>query len=288
MHLSSLASLAQEQPVGLGTADSFAVLAGSTITNTGSTTITGDVGLHPGTAVTGFESVTLDGEGHIDDAIAKQAKVDLVTAYEDAAGRTPVTTLDSAELGGRTLTGGVYGSASELQMTGTLTLDAQGDPETVWVFQAGSTLITATDSNVNLVNGADACNVFWQVGSGATLGSNSTFAGTIMALTSITLTTGATIQGRALARNGAVIMDTNTITNEACAADTGTGNGDDIDDGIGDTTGQIRQVPFGSVAAGGGPAAAATRGLWWLSAGVLMLLMVGGALGVFARRRIKA
>jgi hypothetical protein len=165
MHLSSTAALAQEVPVGLGTADSFAVLAGSTITNTGPTTITGDVGLHPGTAVTGFDSVTLDGEQHIDDAVAEQAKVDLVAAYDDAAGRTPVTTV-ATELGGATLLGGVYDSETgTFGITGTLTLDAEGDPNTVWVFQAASTLITATDSGVDLINGADACNVYWQVGS---------------------------------------------------------------------------------------------------------------------------
>ena len=216
LHLGSASSFAQQAPVGLGTADSFAVLAGSTITNTGSTTITGDVGLHPGTAVTGFESVTLEGELHVDDAVAEQAKVDLVTAYDVAAGSLPVTTV-ATELGGQELTGGVYDSADgTFQITGTLTLDAEGDPETVWVFQTASTLVTASDSDVNLVNGADACNVYWQVGSNATLGTSSALTGTVMALNAITLTTGASVQGRVLARNGAVTMDTNVITNAAC------------------------------------------------------------------------
>ena len=302
MHLSGTAALAQEDPVGLGTADSFAVLAGSTITNTGPTTITGDVGLHPGADVTGFDSVTLDGEEHIDDAVAEQAKVDLVTAYDDAAGRTPVTTV-ATELGGETLLGGVYDSEDgTFGITGTLTLDAEGDPDTVWVFQAASTLITATDSDFDLINGADACNVYWQVGSSATLGTNSSFVGTIMALESISLTTGATVEGRVLARNGAVTLDTNVITNAACVTptddDNGNGNGDDdgivddngtddttVDD---DTTGQIKEVPSGPVAAGGGPATAATSGLWVVFAGVLLLLMAGRTVGIIARRRMRA
>ena len=218
----SVPASAQQAPVGLGTAASFAVLAGETITNTGPTTITGDVGLHPGTAVTGFASVTLNGALHATDAVAEQAKVDLVTAYNDAAGRTPVTTV-ATELGGQTLTAGVYNSASgTFQITGTLTLDAQGDPNATFVFQMASTLVTAPASSVNVINGGTACNVYWQVGSSATLGTASTFRGTIMALTSISLTTGATIEGRALARNGAVTMDTNTITQAACQAPTTT------------------------------------------------------------------
>lgn len=208
-------SRAQQAPVGLGTADAFAVLAGSTITNTGPTTITGDVGLHPGTSVTGWDAVTHDGSLHVDDDVAEKAKVDLVTAYNDAAGRTSTTV--GTQLGGQTLTGGVYSSASgTFQITGELTLDAQGDPDTVWVFQTASTLITASDSTVDLINGADVCNVFWQVGSSATLGTDSVFAGTIMALASITLDTGAEVQGRVLARDAAVTLDTNTITRSAC------------------------------------------------------------------------
>ena len=197
--------------VNLGTAGSFAVLAGETITNTGPTTITGDVGLHPGAAVTGFETVTLNGAQHIGDAVALDAKSALVTAYNDAAGATPVTKV-ATELGGTTLKPGVYGSDT-LGLTGTLTLDGEG----LYIFQAASTLITASDSSVALINGASACNVYWQVGSSATLGTNTSFKGTIMALTSIALNTGATLQGRALARNGAVTMDNNTIDSSACA-----------------------------------------------------------------------
>ena len=212
--------LAAQSPVGLGTAGAYAVLAGTTITNTGPTTITGDVGLSPGSAVVGFASVTLSGTQHVADAAALQAKNDLATAYADAAARTPVTVVPT-ELGGRTLTAGVYGSPT-LGLTGTLTLDAAGDSSAVFIFQAGSTLITAPASVVALTNGASACNVYWQVGSSATLDTTTSFKGHILALTSIALKTGATLQGSALARNGAVTLDTNVITDAACAAATST------------------------------------------------------------------
>ncbi|HEY3334957.1 MAG TPA: ice-binding family protein [Candidatus Limnocylindrales bacterium] len=198
--------------VNLGTAESFAVLAGTTITNTGSTTITGDVGLHPGDAVTGFADVTLHGTQHIGDAVASGAKDALVGAYNDAAGATPVNQVPT-ELGGTTLKPGVYASAT-LGLTGTLTLDGQG----VYIFQAGSTLITAPGSKVELTNGASACDVYWQVGSSATLDTTTSFKGTIMALTSIALNNGVTLQGRALARNGAVTMINDTIDSSSCAA----------------------------------------------------------------------
>jgi hypothetical protein len=198
--------------INLGTAKSFAVLAGTTITNTGATTIAGDVGLHPGASVTGFTTVTLHGAKHIGDAVALSAKNALVTAYNDAAGATPVKKV-ATELGGTTLKPGVYGSDT-LGLTGTLTLDGEG----LYIFQAGSTLITAPNSNVALINGASACNVYWQVGSSATLATTTSFKGTIMALTSIALQTGATLQGRALAQNGAVTMDHNTINSSACSA----------------------------------------------------------------------
>jgi hypothetical protein len=200
------------QSVSLGSATSFAVLAGTTITNTGATTITGNVGLHPGSAAKGFTTVTLHGVKHLADAVALKAKNALVTAYGEAAGATPVKKV-ATELGGRTLKPGVYSSA-HLGLTGTLTLDGPG----VYIFKAGSTLITASHSRVALINGASACSVYWQIGSSATLGTTTSFKGTIMALTSISLKTGATLQGRAFARNGAVTMDHNTINSSGCAA----------------------------------------------------------------------
>lgn len=217
MLLLAQTAIAALAPVGLGTAGAFAVLAGETITNTGPTTITGDVGLHPGSAVTGFASVTLNGSQHVADGVALQAKNDLVTAYNDAAGRTPATTV-ATELGGQSLKAGVYNStAGTFGVTGTLTLDAEGDSHAVFIFQAASTLITAPASRVSLVNGAQACNVYWQVGSSATLDTTTSFKGTILALTSIALKTGATLEGRALARNGEVTLDSNVITRPACA-----------------------------------------------------------------------
>ncbi len=215
-------SVAAQPTVNLGTTSTFAVLAGTTITNTGPTTVNGsaggDIGLYPGTAFSGQADVTLSGAVHLADSVASVAKDDLVTAYDDAAGRTPVTRI-ATELGGRTLTPGVYDSASgTFHITGTLTLDSQGDPNAVFVFKTASTLITASNSTVSLVNGARYCRVFWKVGSSATLGTNSHFAGHIFALTSIAAQTGATIQGQLLARNGAVTLDTNTITNGLCEA----------------------------------------------------------------------
>ncbi|MFI6666591.1 ice-binding family protein, partial [Streptomyces sp. NPDC050481] len=206
-------------PVPLGTADSFAVLAGASITNTGPSVITGDVGVSPGTSITGFPPGLVNGTQHSADAVALQAKSDLVAAYNDAAGQATDSALPP-DAGGLTLVPGVYTASSTLGLTGTLTLDAKGDPAAVWVFQVGSGLTTASASEVSLVNGASPCNVFWQIGSSATLGTDSTFVGSIMALTSISATTGASIDGRALARNGSVTLDTNEITRPDCAAGT--------------------------------------------------------------------
>ena len=203
--------------MGLGTAGASAVLAGSTVTNTGPSVITGDVGLYPGLAVTGFPpGLVLGGTMHVGDALAQQAKADLATAYDDAAGRSSGATI-SANLAGNTLSSGVYSSATSMALSGALTLDAQGDPDAVFIFQAGTSLTVGAGSHVLLVNGARSCNVFWQVGSSATIGAGSTFAGTVMALSSISMTTGATLRGRALARNGAVTLDTNLVTKPGCA-----------------------------------------------------------------------
>jgi hypothetical protein len=209
--LAGAAKAATGGSVGLGAATDFAVMAAATITNTGPTTITGDIGLSPGTAITGQGSLTVHGTIHAADAAAAQAQADLVTAYNDAAGRSPNAVV-AGDLGGQTLTPGVYSSASSLGITGTLTLDANGDPNAVFIFQMGSTLITASGSHVVLTGGAQPSNVFWQVGSSATLGTYSQLSGSILALASITLTTGVTVDGRALARTAAVTMDSNTIT----------------------------------------------------------------------------
>jgi hypothetical protein len=211
-------ALAATQP-RLGTATSFAVLAGAGITNTGTTTITGDVGTFPTTSETGFagpppNTVTIAGVNHAGDAVTQLAKTDLVTAYNDAANQTPCTTLTT--LTGQTLTPGTYCFSSSAGLTGPLTLNGFG----VYVFQIGSALTVASGATVLLTNNAQACGVWWQVTSSATFGTGSAFQGTVMALTSITMNTSATLIGRALARNGAVTMDTNTITVPAanCAA----------------------------------------------------------------------
>lgn len=212
---SGATALAAESAIGLGTAAEYAVLAGATVTNTGPSQISGSVGVHEGSAVVGFPpGIITNGVIHAADVQAAQAKIDLTAAYDDAAGR-PSSAAASADLVGQTLVSGVY-TGPTLGLTGELTLDAQGDPNAVWIFQAASTLITASDSTVLLVNGAQACNVFWQVGSSVTLGSNSNFVGTVMALTSIAAQTGARIEGRVLARNGEVTLDNNVITAPAC------------------------------------------------------------------------
>ena len=211
------ASGAAATPVPLGTASSFAVLAGAGITNTGPTTVNGDVGTFPTTTITGAGSLTINGTNHAGDGVTQQAQTDLVTAYNNAAAQGPTNPI-VADLGGQSLSPGVYNSASSIGLTGALTLNGGGDPNAIFVFQAGSALTTASASSVVLINGARACNVFWQIGSSATLGTGSTFRGTVIALQSITVTTGVTVEGRVLARNGAVTLDTDTISRPSCAA----------------------------------------------------------------------
>lgn len=214
-------------PSGLGTACGFGILAGSTVTNapivTGTTThVTGDVGVSPGTAITGYPPGTLTGTLHPGDATAANAQTDLTTAYNNAAGLPSPPPVLTGDIGGRTLPPGVYKATSTLGITGILTLDGSTNPNGVWVFQVGSSLTTAAGapgspaSQVILIGGAQAHNVFWQIGSSATLGTYSLFQGTIMAQASITLTTGATLNDRALARTGAVTTDSNPVNVPPC------------------------------------------------------------------------
>ena len=202
---------ALEAPV-LGSAGTFAVLAGATVTNTGATVLTADLGVSPGTAVTGFPPGILNGTKNAGNPTSAQAMADLTVAYNDAAGRTLAPVTLAGNLGGLTLPPGLYKSTSSLAISsGDLTLDAQGDPNAVFIFQMASTLVTTSGRAVILAGGAKAANIFWQVGSSATLGTKSTFKGTLMAYASITLTSGATLNGRALARIGAVTLDNNSV-----------------------------------------------------------------------------
>jgi hypothetical protein len=205
--------------VGLGTAASFSILAGTpAITNTGATTIDKDVGIHPAAAITGFPPGIVGGTIHAADAVALQAKNDLVLAYNNAAGRAPTGVIAGGALGGLKLVSGVYNAGgTTLDLTGTLTLDGQNDPNSVWIFQATSDLKTATVSAVSLINGANPCNVFWQVTSSANLLGPS-FSGTILATTSITLGNGVVVQGRALAQNGDVTLINDRFITSSCSA----------------------------------------------------------------------
>jgi len=226
----AMASPGAQTAPGLGSAASFAVLGGQTVTNTGPTTIFGDLGVSPGSAITGFPPGSLTaGATHAADAVALQAQSDVTIAYDDLAGQACTGDITGQDLGGQTLTEGVYCSTSSSQLTGTLTLDAQGNADAVFIFKMVSTLTTASSSSVSVINGGTACNVFWQVGSSATLGTTTHFVGNILALTSIALQNNADVVGRALARNGEVTMDTNNVTILGCpgapAAPTGTPTG---------------------------------------------------------------
>ncbi len=199
-------------PPSLGAAQGFSAVGASTVTNTGPTVLTGDLGLYPGTSITGFPPGTVLGTIHATDAVAIAAQDDMVTLYTSLASRAPTANLTGKDLGGLTLVAGVYTFASSAQLTGTLTLDAQGNNNATFIFQIGSALTTASGSRVRLINGGSPCNVFWKVGSSATLGTSTAFMGNIVALASVTLNTTASLNGRALARTGAVTFDTNRVT----------------------------------------------------------------------------
>lgn len=198
--------------ISLGTAETFAVLGASTVTNTGATQIRGNLGVAPGTAIVGFPPGIVEiGTIHAGDSVAMQAQADLTTAYNAFAGLPCKFNLTGQDLGGLTLTPGVYCFDTSAQLTGTLVLDFQGSTKATFVFQIGSTLTTASSSMVSLANCTKHCEIFWQVGSSATLGTSSKFSGNIMAQASITITTNVVMCGRALAETGAVTMDTDMV-----------------------------------------------------------------------------
>lgn len=208
-------ALAQTAP-SLGTAESFAVLGASTVTNTGASVVTGDLGLHPGTSVTGFPPGIVNGTIHVANSVALTAQTSLVAAYTALANAPFDVNLTGQDLGGLTLTPGVYRFDSSAQLTGVLTLNGQANSASVFIFQIGSSLTTASNASVSFINGGSPCNVFWQVGSSATLGTTTSFVGNLLALTSITLNSGTSLQGRALADNGAVTLDSNIVDASAC------------------------------------------------------------------------
>jgi hypothetical protein len=260
-------------PVPLGTAQSFVVLAGTGVTATGPNTLNGDIGTFANAAITGAGTITVNGTNHAGDLVTQGAKTDLIAAYGVAAGEGPTSPI-AADLAGQLLTTGIYNSASEVHLSGALTLDAAGDPNALFVFQAGSDLIVGPGAVVNLVNGAQACNVFWQVTSSASLDSGASFKGTILALTSITLNTGATVEGRALAQNGDVTLNNNTITAPRC------------------TTGVAARTPSGGVSTGDGSTFAANSGpdaklVAFIGVGALVVVG-GGLLAARSQRRSRA
>jgi hypothetical protein len=259
-------------------------LGGSTVTNTGPSVLNGDLGVAPGTALVGFElPAVVNGATHANDAVASQAQADLTTAYNVAAGQpvAPDNDLTGTDLGNRTLRAGAYRYDSSAQLTGPLTLDAEGDPAAQFVFEIGSTLTTASASSVVLVNGASPCNVFWQVGSSATLGTTTAFQGNLMALTSISLNDGASVIGRVLARNGQISLINNVLNGSTCTAPQSTPPGTTTPDG---TTPDGSTAPGGAAPAAASPSAAAAPGARPGSAGVLAGQLPAGSRTTLATR----
>lgn len=248
-------------PVNLATVTPFVVLGGATVTNTGPSVLNGDLGVSPGTALDGFGlPAVVNGATHENDAVAAQAQSDLTNAYNVAAGQpvAPADDLSGSDLGNRKLSPGAYRYTSDALLTGALTLDAEGDPNAQFVFLIGSGLTTASASSVVLINGASPCNVYWQVGSSADIGTTTAFQGNLMALTSISLKSGATVVGRMLARNGQVSLIDNVLTAPLCP--TGSENPPDSETPGGSETPGASSTPGGSATAGGGSAAGSGPG----------------------------
>lgn len=226
LSVSGTASAGIVPAVPLATAGNYSVLGATTVTNTNPSVLGQSVGLSPGPSIVGFPPGIVLAPATIEAANATtlQAQLDLTTAYVDAAGRSVEFPSTNPDLVGLTLVPGVYAAASKapLGLSGQLVLDGQGDPNAVFVFQTDSTLITGSGSTISLINGASECNVFWQVGSSATLGSGSLFVGTILALASVTVQNGTVVHGRALARTGAVTLDNDVFTSPSCAPSTDT------------------------------------------------------------------